>query len=54
MALTRQIQGRNIAVLPVVVDDCELPGFLQEKRYADFRNLSEFDRSLIELTASLT
>lgn len=53
MALTRQIQGRNIAVLPVVVDDCELPGFLQEKRYADFRNSHEFDRSLSELTAAL-
>lgn len=54
MALNRQIRGKNIAVLPVVVDDCELPGFLQEKRYADFRNLSAFDKTLKELTAALT
>lgn len=54
MALNRQIQGKNIAVLPVVVDDCELPGFLQEKRYADFRNLRKFDDSLNELTAALS
>jgi hypothetical protein len=54
MALNRQIQGRNIAVLPVVVDDCELPGFLQEKRYADFRDAGKFDKSLCELTAALT
>jgi len=54
MALNRQIQGKNIAVLPVVVDDCELPGFLQEKRYADFRIARNFDKSLSELTAALT
>ena len=54
MALSRQIQGKNISVLPVVVDDCELPGFLQEKRYADFRDSRKFDQSLSELTAALT
>lgn len=54
MAMTRQIQGRGIAVLPVVVDDCELPGFLQEKRYADFRDLHKFDQSLSELTVALS
>ena len=54
MALNRQIRGKNIAVLPVIVDDCELPGFLQEKRYADFRNANAFDKSLSELAAALT
>jgi TIR domain len=54
MALSRQIQGKGIAVLPVVVDDCELPGFLQEKKYADFRQARNFDHSLGELTTALT
>jgi TIR domain-containing protein len=53
MALSRQIQGKRIAVLPVVIDDCELPGFLQEKRYADFRNKRRFKESLSELAAAL-
>jgi hypothetical protein len=35
-----------VAVLPVVVDACELPGFLQAKRYADFRDIQKFDQSL--------
>jgi hypothetical protein len=54
MALGRQIGGKNITVLPVVIEDCELPGFLQEKKYADFRNARHFEKSIKELTAALT
>src|SRR5579872_188580 len=53
MALARQIGGKNITVLPVVVDDCEPPGFLQEKKYADFRNFRQFEESVKELSAAL-
>jgi len=54
MALTRQIGGKNIAVLPVVIENCELPGFLQEKKYADFRNPRQFEQSISELSVALT
>lgn len=37
MAVARQIQNKGIRVLPAVMEDCDIPGFLQEKRYADFR-----------------
>lgn len=54
MALSRQIQGQPISVLPVVVDDCEVPGFLQEKKYADFRQPRNFDQALSELTTAFS
>lgn len=53
MALARQIGGKNITVLPVVIEDCDLPGFLQGKKYADFRSLRRFEQSVNELSAAL-
>jgi hypothetical protein len=49
MALVGQIGSGKIRVLPVVVDECEIPGFLREKKYADFKNPKNFDQSLREL-----
>jgi tetratricopeptide (TPR) repeat protein len=37
-AMSLQIEGKRIKVLPLVIEDCELPGFLKGKLYADFRN----------------
>lgn len=54
MALSRQIAGRNISVLPVLLEHCELPGFLQEKKYADFRDQGSFDQSVSDLVAAIT
>lgn len=54
MAINRQIGGKSITVLPVVIDNCELPGFLQEKKYADFRNTRRFEQSFKELYEALT
>lgn len=42
MALVRQIKGERIRVLPALFEDCEIPGFLIEKAYADFREPSHF------------
>ncbi|QDV15624.1 Serine/threonine-protein kinase pkn1 [Gimesia panareensis] len=36
--LTRQIVGKSIKVLPILIDDCEIPLFLQEKMYLDLRS----------------
>jgi len=35
-ALAGQFRDGRIRVLPVVLDDCEIPGFLREKVYANF------------------
>ncbi|WKZ38292.1 MAG: toll/interleukin-1 receptor domain-containing protein [Anaerolineales bacterium] len=37
-ALTRQLQEKRTIVLPVLLDNCEIPLFLRDKRYADFRD----------------
>jgi hypothetical protein len=49
MALVGQIGGERITVLPVVASECVIPGFLREKKYADFRDPKRFDESLREL-----
>lgn len=36
MALTEEIHGRRIKVLPLLQKECLIPGFLKDKLYADF------------------
>jgi len=40
-------------VLPVLIEECEIPSFLQGKRYADFRKADDFDKSVAELCAAI-
>lgn len=49
IASTRQITGSPITVLPVVIAECDLPIYIQHKRYADFRNRRRFKNSFEEL-----
>lgn len=35
--LIRELDEKRAVVLPVVIDDCDIPLFLREKMYADFR-----------------
>jgi formylglycine-generating enzyme required for sulfatase activity len=50
MAMTEEIQGQKVKVVPLLLEDCELPGFLQDKLWVDFRN---DDNYLIGLTLVL-
>jgi TIR domain len=58
VAMTEEITGRRIRVLPLVVGDCELPPFLRDKIYADFRDTAvyqrELDKVLRRLGATMT
>ncbi|MCP4268934.1 MAG: toll/interleukin-1 receptor domain-containing protein, partial [Candidatus Brocadiaceae bacterium] len=38
IAMNQEIEGRRVKVLPLLLEDCELPGFIKGKLYADFRN----------------
>ena len=42
--LFRELEERRVVVLPVLIEDCQIPLFLREKLYADFR--SDFDAGL--------
>jgi len=40
-SLVRELEEKNLKVLPILIDDCQLPLFLRDKLYADFRK--DFD-----------
>lgn len=46
LAMTKEIDGRRITVLPILLSHCEIPSFLAHKVYADFRNPNNFDSAL--------
>jgi hypothetical protein len=37
IGLSRELQEKRVYVLPVLVDECEIPIFLRGKLYADLR-----------------
>ncbi len=36
-AITRELEERRVFILPVLLENCEIPVFLRDKLYADFR-----------------
>lgn len=53
--LMRELDEKRVVVLPVLVEDCDIPMFLREKMYADFRK--DFDaglKALVEAVAKIT
>lgn len=55
IALTEEIQGRRVKVLPLLYQKCDIPGFLAAKLYADFTEDFEegFKKLLDRLTSDL-
>jgi len=53
VALTEEIIGSSVIVLPILYKDCDIPGFLKGKVYADFRSPGDFDFSAKRLTSVL-
>jgi hypothetical protein len=53
-ALHSRLSGRNIVILPILLKDCEIPGFLREKLYADFREETAYEGALQRLAESLS
>lgn len=45
--LMRELKEKKVIVLPVLLEDCDLPIFLEEKMYADFRR--NFDIGLSDV-----
>jgi len=53
LAMTKEINGKRIGVLPLLLNACSLPYFLQDKLYADFRDPAGFDAELTKLMNSI-
>lgn len=46
LAMTKEIEGRKVVVLPIKIDDCKLPAFLIDKLYADLSSTANFQSEL--------
>jgi hypothetical protein len=49
MALQREIKGKKVVVLPILIETVELPPFLKDKLYADFTNPEKYENELPKL-----
>lgn len=53
--LVRELEEKRVVVLPILLEDCEIPIFLKDKLYADFRSdFQEGLRTTLEAIASVT
>jgi len=53
VAMNQEIQGKRVKVLPIMYQNCELPGFLLGKFYADFTNESKYPEAFKRLVESM-
>jgi len=53
VAMNHQINGKNIKVLPLMLEECDPPGFLLGKLYADFKNEDKYESSFKLLVNSM-
>lgn len=54
IALTQEIKGKYYKVLPIYIEDCEIPLFLQDKKYADFRTEASYKSAIEELSDAIS
>ncbi len=53
VAMNQEIRGKRIKVLPIMYRNCELPGFLLGKFYADFTEESRYEDAFAKLVRSI-
>lgn len=46
MAMNREIKGKTVVVLPLLLESCQLPPFLEGKLYADFREEGKYAQNM--------
>jgi hypothetical protein len=53
--LLRELEEKRVVVLPVLLESCEIPLFLRDKKYADFRSdLDQGLRDVLQAIARIT
>lgn len=50
--LMRELEEKRVVVLPLLLEDCAMPVFLKDKKYADFRK--DFDAGLRETLIAIS
>lgn len=48
-AMTQEIGGRRVKVLPILIEPCEIPKFLADKLYADFTKPENYEQEFLKL-----
>jgi len=49
LAMTQEIEGKHVKVIPCVVETCNVPSFLRGKLYGDLRGKATYARTIQEL-----
>lgn len=53
IALQKEIKGKKVVVLPILIEAVEIPPFLRDKLYADFTSPERFENELSKLMKAL-
>lgn len=53
LAMSKEIKGRQVTVLPLLIENCTLPPFLTDKLYADFTNPDNFEQEYSKLLRAI-
>jgi hypothetical protein len=53
IAMNKEIGAKRVVVLPILLDDVDLPQFLVGKKYADFRDGGRFEDALTDVVRAL-
>jgi hypothetical protein len=53
VALNQEFDGKRVKVLPIILDDAPLPGFIRGKVFADFRDPARYTKALTDLLVRL-
>lgn len=53
IALTKEIHGKKVVVLPCLIEECDIPLFLIDKKYSDFTDKSKYVNSRSELVKTI-
>jgi hypothetical protein len=54
IAMTQEIESKRVKVLPLLLEDCEIPASLQDKIYADFRRPANYGKELAKAIKRVT
>lgn len=53
-ALNQEIHNKKVKVLPILIEDVEIPTFLLDKKYADFTSDDNYDNALQDILDRLS
>jgi hypothetical protein len=53
IAMSREVSGRKVTVLPLLIEKCELPASLSDKLYADFTDPDNFESEYLKLLKAI-